>query len=49
MQSNDRNKRPERRERKPYEPPRVTSEQVFEVLALSCSSVGGACAHVVRS
>ena len=31
---------PEKRRRKPYEPPRVTSEDVFETMALSCTKMG---------
>ena len=38
--------------RRPYEPPRVVSEDVFETTALACAkrpSQGGTCAHRAKT
>ena len=38
---NEEDKREDKR--KPYEPPTVVSDEVFETLALSCNNVGPPC------
>lgn len=40
---NEEDKNTEPKDRKVYEKPMITSEKVFETLALSCGSVGDPC------